>query len=110
MKKQLIPTLAAVVILLALCRYIDTLAHKEITRAANAMISVTVYTALAVLGALVVFISLIFYERVMKERANRRLLEREANVMYLVAEEGQQVYIRETDQQATWRNAHLDVR
>ena len=30
--------------------------------------------------------------------------------MYLIADEGQQVYIRDTDPNITWRNAHLDVR
>ena len=110
MKHQIIPTLALLLILLSLGWYIDSLAHKEITNTAKVVIyALAAAAVIAVLGILL-FGILIFRERLLKVRANRQAMEREAKVMYLVAEEGQQVYIRDTDKNITWRTAHLDGR
>lgn len=110
MKHKIMTTLAFLLTLLGLGWYIDSLAHKEITN----MVKVVIYVlAAAVVGALVsvlLFGILIFRERLLKERANRQVKEREAKVMYLVAEESQQVYIRDTEKNITWRTAHLDSR
>lgn len=53
---------------------------------------------------------LLIRERLLKEQASRKLAQREAAVLVVTADEGQQVYIREMDTQAVWRNAHLDSR
>lgn len=110
MKNQLILTLVGLLILLALGWYIDSLAHKEIVNAVRFIIYAITCTIIVVLDGIVIFALLIIRERVLKARANRKVAEREANVMYLVANEGQQVYIRDTEASVTWRTAHLDSR
>ena len=64
---------------------------------------------LVTLIGLLLFSGLIFRERWLKERAGRRLAEREAQVMVITAREGEQIYIRDLTN-APWRNAHLDTR
>jgi len=86
------------------------MAHKEITTAIKLIIYAIVATIITTLIVIIIFAVLIVRERVLRERASRKVKEREAKVMYLVADEGQQVYIRDTDPNITWRNAHLDVR
>lgn len=110
MKHQIMPTLTLLLILLALGWYIDSLAHKEITNTVKVIIYVLATAVVAALVGILLFGILIFRERLLKERANRHVMEREAKVMYLVAEEGQQVYIRDTEKNITWRTAHLDSR
>jgi hypothetical protein len=110
MKKQIIPTIAGIILLVILCWYLDRIAHQEITDAARFIVSGLAYTIIAALVGLLIFAGFIVRERVLKERANRQVMEREARVMYLIANEGQQVYIRDTDPKAAWRNAHLDGR
>ncbi len=110
MKKQIIPTLAGLIILLVLGWYIDLMAHNEIVNVVRLFIYVVTCTLMTALVGLLLFALLIFRERILIEQANRKVTEREANVMYLVADEGQQVYIRDTDPTAIWRNAHLDSR
>jgi hypothetical protein len=110
MKRQIIPTIAGIILLVILCWYLDRIAHQEITDAARFIVSGLAYTIIAALVGLLIFAGFLVRERVLKERANRQVMEREAKVMYLIANEGQQVYIRDTDPKATWRNAHLDVR
>ncbi|MCB0214072.1 MAG: hypothetical protein KDJ52_32340, partial [Anaerolineae bacterium] len=110
MKKQVIPTIALLLILCALGWYIDNIAHQEITDAVRFVIYAASITILLVLLVGVLYLILIFRERLLLERADRKVSEREANVYYIVADEGQQVFIRDADQKATWRNAHLDSR
>ena len=110
MKNQLIPILAGLLILLALGWYIDSLAHKEIANAVRFIIYAIVFTVIAVFASILIFVLLIIRERVLKQRASRKVAEREAKVMYLVADEGQQVYIRDTEANITWRTAHLEDR
>lgn len=110
MKHQIMPTLAFLLILLGLGCYIDSLAHKEITNTVRTLIYVLATVLVIALVGILFFGILIFRERLLKERANRQVKEREAKVMYLVAEEGQQVYIRDTEKNIIWRTAHLDSR
>lgn len=110
MKKQIIPTLAALLILLALGWYIDRIASAEIAAAIRFIVYAVTIAVLIALAGLLIFIILIVRERLLKERANRKLREREAQVLVIVADEGQQVYIRESGDRTIWRNAHLDVR
>jgi energy-coupling factor transporter ATP-binding protein EcfA2 len=110
MKFQATVTIIALAALLLGCWYIDHIVHDDLVVAARwLVVAVIAGVVLAVVGVLS-FGSLIFTERLLKERASRKLAEREAQVMCLVAEEGQQVYIRDTNNRATWRNAHLDMR
>jgi hypothetical protein len=110
MKHQIMPTLTLLLILLALGWYIDSLAHKEITNTAKVIIYTLAAAVVIALVGVLLFGILIFRERLLKERARRQGMEREAKVMYLVAGEGQQVYIRDTEKNVTWRTAHLDSR
>ena len=110
MKKQFIPTLAGSILALTLCWYMDRLARNEIANVVRYIVYALTLTVVVSLVGLIIFAALLVRERLLKERANRQAMEREAKVMYLVADEGQQVYIRDTDPQAIWRNAHLDVR
>lgn len=110
MKHQLLPLLTLLVILAGLGWYVDSLAHKEITNGIKIVIYTLVAAAVLVLVGLLLFTLLIFRERLLRERASRKVAEREAKVMVLIAEEGQQVYIRDADKAITWRTAHLDGR
>lgn len=110
MKKLTLPPLAGFLLLLVLGWYANQMAHQEVTTAIKVIIYAVTATVILVLVVITLFIGLLVRERVLKERARRQVMERKARVMYLVAEEGQQVYIRDTDPQANWRNAHLDVR
>lgn len=110
MKHKIMPTLTLLLILLGLGWYLDSLAHQEITNTVKVVIYTLAAVVVVALVSILLFGILIFRERLLKERANRQLKEREAKVMYLVAEEGQQVYIRDADKHITWRTAHLDSR
>jgi hypothetical protein len=110
MKHQIMPTLTLLLILVGLGWYIDSLIHKEITNMAKVVIYALAAAVVITLVGVLLFGILIFRERLLKERARRQGMEREAKVMYLVAEEGQQVYIRDTEKNITWRTAHLDSR
>ncbi len=110
MKRQLIPTVAILIILLALGWYVDSIAHDDIANLIRFSLYACVLAVIAVaigVGSLAI---LLVRERLLKERASRKLVEREAAVMVVTAGEGDQVYIRDADQRASWRNAHLDLR
>lgn len=109
MKKQVgLPLLGFFVLILGW--YVSQIAHQELMTAIRVLIYALTATIILGLGVVTAFISLLVRERLLKERARRQVMERKAQVMYLIAEEGQQVYIRDTNPQANWRNAHLDVR
>ncbi len=110
MKQQLILMLTSLIILFVLGWYIDSLAHDEIAEAVRLVIYTLAFSLITALLGIALFSILIVRERLLRERANRRVMEREATVMCIVADEGQQVYIRDTDERVTWRNAHLDGR
>jgi hypothetical protein len=110
MKKQIIPTLAGLLILLALGWYIDHIAHDQIAKAIRLIVYSLAYALITALVGVSLFAILLVRERLLKERATRKLAERDAAVLVVTADEGQQVYIRDTDQSTSWRNAHLDVR
>ncbi len=110
MKQQLILMLTSLIILFVLGWYIDSLAHDEIAEAVRLVIYTLAFSLITALLGIALFSILIVRERLLRERANRKVLEREATVMCIVADEGQQVYIRDTDERVTWRNAHLDGR
>jgi hypothetical protein len=110
MRSSISTSVAGLILLLVLGWYIDRLAHKEIAQATRLLVYVLTFTILTALAAILLLTILLFHERLLKERASRKVIERESKVMYLVAEEGQQVYIRDTDKNANWRNAHLDGR
>ncbi|GIK43882.1 MAG: hypothetical protein BroJett011_77150 [Chloroflexota bacterium] len=110
MKHQFILISVAVFLLMVLGWYLDSIARHEITTAIRLLIYALTFTVVTILFSLLVFSILMIRERLLKERANRRVKEREAKVMVLVAGEGQQVYIRDADTSMTWRTAHLDGR
>lgn len=110
MKNQIVSALSVLVVLFVLLAYIDSIAHEEITSAVKMVITFLSFLVVLAGGGLLVIIFLVGYERFMRERANRRAAQREADVMVVVADQYQQVYIREQNQHATWRNAHLDSR
>jgi hypothetical protein len=102
--------LAGLLLFLVLGWYLDHIAHQTITTAVELIIYALVFTVITILVSLLIFAILLIRERLLKERASRKVVEREAKVMYLVAGEGQQVYIRDTETKVTWRTAHLDSR
>lgn len=110
MKKQTVPPFIGFLLLLILGWYVNQMAHQEVTTAIRIIIYAVTVAVILVLLVIILFIGLLIRERVLKERARRQVMERKAKVMYLIAGEGQQVYIRDTDSRANWRNAHLDVR
>jgi hypothetical protein len=110
MKKQIVPTIAVLIFLLICCWYVDRIAHDQIADTIRLILYTVSFVFLAAVVGICLFAVLVIRERVLKERASRRLAEREARVMVITAGEGEQVYIRDADQSATWRNAHLDVR
>ena len=46
MKKQIVPTLAGLMMLLGLCWYIDTVAHNEITSTVKVLIYAVAFAAI----------------------------------------------------------------
>lgn len=117
MSKQAIPALTTLVILVFLGGYTIYVAGEELSISLKFLIY---------LGSLVIATGLILallfggwtlLERVRIERehrleaqARRRLAEREAEVMVVVAKHDEQVHIRELSPSAHWRPAHLDQR
>ena len=88
MKKQFIPTLAGSILVLTLCWYMDRIARNEIANVVRYIVYAMALTVVIVLLGLIIFAALLVRERLLKERANRQAMEREAKVMYLVADEG----------------------
>jgi len=109
MRTKLLATLAGLVLLCGLGLYLDALMREEIIGVARFIIYTLVVVFLLLLGGFVIFVGLIFRERLLKVRANRKLAERDVEVMVVTANEGQQVFIRDL-QPIAWRNAHLDTR
>ena len=110
MSKQIVPAGVILVTVLIFGWYIDSIAHDTIAQTVQWGILGLTYFCMLLAFGFVLFFGLVARERLLKERASRHLTEREASVMCIKANEGQQVYIRETDTSAIWRNAHLDVR
>ncbi|MFC1975673.1 hypothetical protein ACFLXQ_04695 [Chloroflexota bacterium] len=109
MKKQIISTLAGLIVLCALGWYLDHIMRDEIVNLARLIIyAVSCLLLLTAIGILSVT-GLAFRERLLKQRAIRKTTERKSKVMVVKADEGQQVFIRDSEQ-VTWRNAHLDTR
>ena len=71
MKKQALPTLVGLFILLTLGWYIDHMAHQELTTAIKLIIYAIVATIITTLIVIIIFAILIVRERVLKERASR---------------------------------------
>ena len=110
MKRSIFSTIFGLFVIFLLAWYVDQVAHKELVTA----VIITIYVAAGAIVITLIAISVLFIltvrERVLKQRASRKQMERDAKVMYIVADEGKQVYIRDDEAKATWRNAHLDVR
>ncbi|MEM7033860.1 MAG: GTPase domain-containing protein [Chloroflexota bacterium] len=108
MKKQLVPAVTGLVFICLFGWYLDLTMRDEITKVVRYLLYLGAGLLLLGLVGVLVFAILIFLERYLQERASRKALEHEANVMVVKADEGQQVFIRDI-KQATWRNAHLDT-
>lgn len=103
----------AFTLLLVLCGlgfYLDSLAHREIEQAARLVIYVGTAAILTGLVVSAVFFVLSGIERFRMRRAERRQVEKAVNLEVVTAAHGEQVYIRELDNRAVWRAAHLDSR
>lgn len=117
MSKQIMPALITLTALLLLGGYTVYVAGEEVSTSLKFLIS---------LGSLVIaaglILTLLYWgwtlwerariesERRREAQARRQLAEREAEVMVVVAKHDEQVHIREVNQQANWRPAHLDQR
>ena len=77
MKQQVMPTIAILLIVLGLCWYVDHIAHKEISNAVKFTLYTIVAALVVTLLGVLTFATLIIRERLLKERANRQLAERE---------------------------------
>jgi predicted membrane protein len=110
MKKQIIPTLTLLVILVALGWYIDSVAHDEIVTVARLVVFAVAFIAIfaVLVGAIVLL--LLIVERLLMVSARRKAAQCEADVLVVTADEDAQVYIRDMNKAANWRNAHLDSR
>lgn len=110
MKRLTLFVLAGLIILFVLGWYIDSIVHAEIVLATQIILGVVTFSVIILAIALLIFAFLVLSERFLTERANRKLAQTQSNVMVVKAHEGEQVYIRDIDKQALWRNAHLDAR
>lgn len=90
--------------------YIDYLAHDELVTAARWLIAVMAISGGAAVLTTTVVLALILVERFRMTRARRKEAEKNAAVMVITAGHNEQVYIRDNDGGATWRQAHLDAR
>ncbi|MCB0165395.1 MAG: hypothetical protein KDI79_14295 [Anaerolineae bacterium] len=102
MKKMLILIIAMVTIILVMAYY-ETIRPIVLTVA-------ILLAVLVVLGVgLILFLAIWqFVERVKLLRAQRIEAEKQAHVLTITA--GNQVFVRDTDQRATWRLLHLEAR
>ncbi|MBN1991935.1 MAG: hypothetical protein JW953_04480 [Anaerolineae bacterium] len=110
MKNQITIATVGLIVLCMFGWYIDSLAHNEITEAVRWVVYALAFAIIAVLVGVSIVAVLIINERILKERADRKVMERDSKVMVVRAMEGEQVYIRDTDDKVTWRSAHLDGR
>jgi hypothetical protein len=105
MKRQIVPTLAILAILVGLGCYADSVAHDTIINAIRITVIVLSVAVILVTVAFVLFFILSVRERVLTRQANRKLAQREADVYTLDSQHG--VYVREMNPDAVWRPLHL---
>jgi membrane protein implicated in regulation of membrane protease activity len=117
MPKQIISTLAGLGGLVALGGYIIYIAGDALTSSVKFLVGfATVVLAAALLLGLLAWAWIAFErartesERRLEAQARRRLAERKAEVMVVVANHDDQVHIRELNREVSWRPAHLDQR
>lgn len=107
MKHQIIPTIAILIVLYLLGRYMDSVAHSQIVWTIQAALYIVVIALAFGLGGSSILFVLRFYESFMKARAIRRQEEREADV-YAIVSDTHGVFVRDMNPKATWRPLHLN--
>lgn len=117
MQKQLFSTVAILAVLTALGGYVVYVAGDELAASIKFTVQFATYVVAAGLVLTLVAWGWLVFERVSVERerrleaqARRRLAEREAEVMVVTARADEQVFIRDSQKEASWRPAHLDQR
>lgn len=107
MKQQIIPTIATLIVLYLLARYIDSHLHDKVIWTLQVGLYVVVGSLALGLGGSSILFVLRFRESYLKARAIRRQEEREADVHAIVSDV-HGIFIREMNPKATWRPLHLN--
>lgn len=117
MQKQLFSTVVILAVLTAIGGYVVYVAGDELAASIKFTVQFATYVLAAGLVLSLVAWGWLVFERVSVERerrleaqARRRLAEREAEVMVITARADEQVFIRDSQKEASWRPAHLDQR
>lgn len=117
MQKQLFSTVVILAVLTAIGGYVVYVAGDEVAASIKFTIRFATYVLAAGLVLSLLAWGWLVFERVSVERerrleaqARRRLAEREAEVMVVTARADEQVFIRDSQKEASWRPAHLDQR
>ena len=114
MKRQIIPALAGLMILAVLGWYVDYVAHQEIVSLVSDLVALARFLAyflgyalILTLALVAVYFVLSVRERVLTRQANRKLAQREAEVLTL-ASDTHGVFVRDMNSKAVWRPLHLN--
>ncbi len=117
MQKQLFSTVVILAVLTAIGGYVVYVAEDELAVSIKFTVQFATYVLAAGLVLTLMAWGWLVFERVSVERerrleaqARRRLAEREAEVMVVTARADEQVFIRDSQKEASWRPAHLDQR
>lgn len=108
--KHVVSAITLLIVLFVAGWYVDSVAHDEISQAVKLAVFTIALTAAALAIITAVILSLVGVERFRLLQAQRKLADREAQVLVVTAGHSEQVYIREQDNRAAWRAAHLDPR
>lgn len=107
MKQQIIPTIAILIVLYFLGRYIDSVAHSQIVWTIQAGLFIVVIALAFGLGGISILFVLRFYESFMRARAIRRQEEREADFYPIISPE-HGIFVRELNPKAVIRPLHTN--
>ena len=106
MSKQIIPGIVLLIILAGLGWYVDSHLHDDIIWTIRAGLYAIITTMILALIAGLILAALLFRERYLRQQAERKKAQREADVYAIVSPE-HGVFIRDTDKTASWKPAHL---
>jgi hypothetical protein len=101
-------TIVIVAVLIGLGWYADRVAHEVLVRAMTFGVYAVALALVVAVVAFLVFFVLSIRERVLTKQANRRLVQREADVLTVVNNE-HGVFVREMNPRAVWRPLHLEA-
>jgi hypothetical protein len=107
MKRQIIPTLAGLIILCALGWYVDQIAHEELVQVTRIVIYTLAATVTITAIGVAFFLILSVRERLLTRQAQRQLIQRDAEVQTIISDT-HGVFVREMNPQAVWRPLHLN--